>query len=528
MKAFLAIFKQTIRSAMRSKVFLVLFALILIVVIGLPLTIKGDNTPAGLVQISLTYSLNIAIALISASTLWLGCSLLASDIESYNVHLVLVKPCPRWVLWLGKWLGIVAMHTAILVVSMFVIYGLTMYRLAAAERSGQFSAEQMEKLRQETLVARRKFYPAPVDLRAQVEKTYEERVRNGSLKPGEDAESIRTLKKAIQTELMQGIMKNISVPPGETHEWNYRGVTVPKGGTPIFLRFRISAGDIAETSQKRLPIDWTFAVFTDKDGKALPAPAPGSYKDAHGQPFHMPGGTWQELATLQPGAAVGPGTFNFPAQVIVNTADGNLARLTFANLSKPEEDPEWKRPAEAGKALTEEQQRENNSLKQKYTAIFQVVDGPLLMCRVASFFDNFLRTVLMAVIQIVFLAALGCTVGAIFSTPVAIFVAVSYIVIGMIVPAAVNAPLRNDDGSYIYSNNLNRAIHYLSRGVQAIVVTVDDLDCTSQLASGELVEWAEVGGALLKVLVLRTGLIALLGIWLLQNRELGLVVRKIG
>ena len=64
MKAFNAIFKQTVRSALRSKVFIVLFALILLCVIGLPLTIRGDNTAAGLVQVSLTYSLNLVIALV--------------------------------------------------------------------------------------------------------------------------------------------------------------------------------------------------------------------------------------------------------------------------------------------------------------------------------------------------------------------------------------------------------------------------------------------------------------------------------
>ena len=149
MKSFLAIFKQTIRSAMRSKVFHVLFALILLCVIGLPLTIKGDNTASGLVQVSLTYSLNLVIALISASTLWLGCSQLATEIEGYQIHLVTTKPCRRWVVWAGKTLGVFLMHAVLLVVSMFIIYALTLYRLNAAQRSGLFTEQDMEKLRQD-------------------------------------------------------------------------------------------------------------------------------------------------------------------------------------------------------------------------------------------------------------------------------------------------------------------------------------------------------------------------------------------
>ena len=123
MKAFNAILKQTIRSAVRSKVFIVLFALILLCVIGLPLTIRGDNTAAGLVQVSLTYSLNLVIALVSASCLWLACSLVSSEIEGYQVHMVVTKPCPKWKLWLGKFIGVFLMHAFILVISMFIMGG---------------------------------------------------------------------------------------------------------------------------------------------------------------------------------------------------------------------------------------------------------------------------------------------------------------------------------------------------------------------------------------------------------------------
>jgi hypothetical protein len=41
------------------------------------------------------------------------------------------------------------------------------------------------------------------------------------------------------------------------------------------------------------------------------------------------------------------------------------------------------------------------------------------------------------------------------------------------------------------------------------------------------VEYNAIGAAFLKVLVIRTGLITLLGIWVLNRRELGLVVRKL-
>ncbi|MBR6470686.1 MAG: hypothetical protein IKS83_02715 [Victivallales bacterium] len=530
MKSFLAIFKQTIRSAMRSKVFHVLFALILLCVIGLPLTIKGDNTASGLVQVSLTYSLNTVIALISASTLWLGCSQLATEIEGYQIHLVVTKPCRRWVVWAGKTLGVFLMHAILLVVSMFIIYGLTFYRLNAAQRSGLFTEQDMEKLRQETLVGRRSFYPTQVYLYDDVEREYQKRVNNGSINPEDDP---KVIKKMIQSELMQEVVKNITVEPGKTYVWNYENVRLGKGDPPLYLRFRLFTGDITDTDQKRLPVDWGFQAFKDMNGQPLPPNAEEagvSYADTHdGRPFDMPGGTWQELVTLDQETKDKPLSPNEPMDdlsilpvtsgMLVNDAEEGRVVLYFKNLAEP--------PANEDLPADEESRQEAlQKWKEKSTAIFQVMDGPVLLSRVTGFFSNFMRTMAMALIQLAFMAGLGCTVGAIFSTPVAVFVAISYLIIGMSTSAALDAPLRNDDGTFMYKNATERVLHYIAMGVKGCVVTLDDLDCTGDLANGRLVEAKTIFWAFVRVLVLRTGILAGVGIYILHRRELGLVVRK--
>ena len=521
MKSFLAIFKQTIRSAMRSKVFHVLFALILLSVIGLPLTIKGDNTASGLVQVSLTYSLNIVIALISASTLWLGCSQLATEIESYQIHLVVSKPCRRWVVWAGKTLGVFLMHALLLVISMFIIYFLTLYRLGSAQRSGLFTEQDMAKLRQETLVGRRSFHPARVYLYEDVEREYQKRVKNGTVNPEDDP---KIIKKMIQSELAQEIMKNITIAPGQTHVWNYEHVRLGKGDPALYLRFRLYSGDITDTDQRVIPVDWGFQIFKNAEGQPLPPTAEEavvSYSDSQGEPFQMPGGTWQELVTINKDDETFS-AINIPvtSSMLVNDADGDHVVLYFHNFGN------MFLPNEADVPADEESQEAYRKLKQNYTAIFQVVDGPILLSKVTGFFSNFIRTMLMALIQLAFMAGLGCTVGAIFSTPVAVFVAISYLIIGMSASAAVDAPLKNDDGSYMYKSATERVLHYVAQGVQWCVVTLDDLDCTSDLANGRLVETADIVWTFVRVLILRTGILAGVGIFILQRRELGLVVRK--
>ena len=530
MKAFQAIFKQTIRSAMRSKVFIVLAVLILLYVVGLPLTVKGDNTAAGLVQVSLTYSLNVVIALISASALWLGCSLISSEIENYNIHLLTTKPCPRWLYWLGKWCGVFVMHAAILAVSMLVIYALLMfYRLPAARRQGLFTDADIAKLEQEILTARRTFRPENPDWDGELLAEYDRRVQDGRINPNQD--KIATLK-ALRGEVTQRLAANIVLKPGETVTWKYHNVTVLDDEVPLYLRFRIYTDGVKNTDQRMLPVDWGFAVYQGLDGKKVETQQRPivSYSMGHANYFVHPGGTWQELSTLPRSrfkqedgqislsGKVTESEMVVPATMIVEKETGNM-ELTLAN---PNTVPDPKSIPD-----TQEAKDAYDKLVRTYTGVIQFVDRPVLLCRVSGFFDNFLRTMLMAIFQLAFLTALGCTVGAVFSTPVAVFLALAYLVIGLLVPAAVDAPLKNEDGSYKYKSTIERWDHYLAQTVQMLVVTVDDLDCTSDLAAGRLVERRTIVDTFFKVLLLRTGLMALVGIYILHRRELGLVVRKL-
>ncbi|MBQ7650899.1 MAG: hypothetical protein IJS15_08065, partial [Victivallales bacterium] len=175
MKAFLAIVKQTVRSAIRAKIFHVLFVLIILAVFLLPVTISGDGTAKGLVQISITYSLGIVVALISTTTLWLSCSQLSREIESYNIHLVVSKPCPKWTLWVGKWTGIFLMHTAILIVSAALIFALIQFRVRYETSKGHFSKVEIEQLDKEIRVGRRSFYPEPGNIMERVNAEYEKK-----------------------------------------------------------------------------------------------------------------------------------------------------------------------------------------------------------------------------------------------------------------------------------------------------------------------------------------------------------------
>src|SRR5208337_639325 len=148
MQRVLAIAWLTWKAAFRFRLFLVVSALLLISVVGLPLLIKDDGTARGFTQILLTYTLTAITGLLGISTLWLACGTLARDIEECQVQMLVVKPIARWQIWLGKWLGIVSLDAVLLALSGGCVYGLLQWR------AHRLPLDQQQVLRNEVLVAR--------------------------------------------------------------------------------------------------------------------------------------------------------------------------------------------------------------------------------------------------------------------------------------------------------------------------------------------------------------------------------------
>ena len=101
MNRILAIAGIAIRNAVRSRVVIILLGILLLVIIGLPLTVKGDGTIAGQVRILLSYTLGFVSFILSLATLWAGCAAVSLEIQEKQIHLVVTKPVRRVQIWLG-------------------------------------------------------------------------------------------------------------------------------------------------------------------------------------------------------------------------------------------------------------------------------------------------------------------------------------------------------------------------------------------------------------------------------------------
>lgn len=118
-----AVIRLTLRDAVRSRVVISLLAALLLLLIGLPLLVQGDGTPAGRLRILLEYALAAVVTLLSATTLWAGCASMAVELQDRRLFIVLSKPVHRGEIWLGKWLGIVMLDAAALIAAGLILVG---------------------------------------------------------------------------------------------------------------------------------------------------------------------------------------------------------------------------------------------------------------------------------------------------------------------------------------------------------------------------------------------------------------------
>ena len=77
--------------------------------------------------------------------------MLSRDVESHQIHMLVSKPISRVKIWLGKCLGVIAIHVFLLFVSAILVYLAIMYNF----NRKNFSAEEKEQIRNEVLIGRR-------------------------------------------------------------------------------------------------------------------------------------------------------------------------------------------------------------------------------------------------------------------------------------------------------------------------------------------------------------------------------------
>lgn len=460
MSPLFSVIKLTWKAAFRYRLFLAAAGLLLGAVVLLPMLIKDDGTARGFTQILLTYTLSVITVLLGFATLWLSCGVLASDIEGCQLQMVAVKPIPRWQIWLGKWLGVVTLNATLLALAGGSVYGLLKVR------AGRLADDQQQILRSEVFVARGSLKEPIPDIQSVVDRALADRI-----------DEINTNDMDfyyVRQQLEEGIKAQYQVvPPGFVRNWKIPVglASASIGSEPIFLRFRFYGVDTNAASDQLC--QWMVG---------------SEAKNIRSNQKLLAANTFHEVP-VDP-EAIGPGV------TVGDMLDdeGNLV-VQFTN-------------------------------RDQSPVLFPLEDGLEVLYREGSFEVNYVRGLLIILFWLSLLAALGLAAASYMSFPVACFFSIAMLIVALsggsiatTVAQGTVMGLDHDSGQPI-SRTFDFVLIPLFKLLLWLVNMVQGFSPVESLSSGRSITWGSLTRAFFQIVVVLGGLVATVGMLLLNRREL--------
>lgn len=452
MKRILAIAGLTWKSAFRYRLFWILAVLLAAAVVGLPLLLKDDGTAKGLTQILLTYTLAAVAALLGIATLWLSCGTMARDVEECQLQMVTVKPISRWQVWLGKWLGVVALNALLLVLAGASIFLLLQWR------SARLPAAEQKVLRDDIFVARASIKEPPPDLSKQIEALFKEAVKE---KHPEESQ-LYELHKQVEEQVKA---MSADVPPGYMRRWIIDLHKLPERmrDKPFVVRVKFHTANM--NTDATYPTLWFVG----------PQDSPRTVQIEQ----VLPADSFQE--------------FPVPAHLL-----DDKDRLTI-DLGNPPQNP---------------------------SLIFPAEDGFELLYYENTFGVNFIRGLAIILCWLALLAAIGLAAASYLSFPVAAFVSMAILLMGL---SSGTIQTVVDQGTIVgYDPALGGYGHSpvdivfvpVFQGALKIIKLVEAFSPIDFLSTGRSITWTMLGLAVAQIVVLLGGIFCVSGIILFSRREL--------
>jgi hypothetical protein len=456
--------RLTVREAVRSRLLLAIAGALLAGLAGLPLLLGGGGTAAGQLEVVLRYSVGYSLVMLSVATLWASCGGVAGEIEDRRLYLVLAKPVHRHELWLGKWLGIMALNTVLLAVSGVMIGAMSGHVVRDGGREGREARERI-------LAAHRAIEPElPLaGGRSRLSEGVAAAVAAGKAPEGATPDALmdRMVREVYRTGL--------TAAPGGTVTLVYMTGRLAGAGPGLRVAYKI-----ASTRPERLPVaaEWRIEPATRPEAPA-DSRAPRE---------------WVMAVTNYPGV---PAEVRIPAAVVAGT-HGAL-RLTYTR--KDRDNPALIMLAPDGR-------------------------GPELLAPAGAFGPNLARGLLLILFRLAFLAAVGLSAGCLLSMPVAVFFSffmlVTLMMSGYVETVASSGRFYVPHEGPAPEHGLLEPVSMgVFRSLNVVTRPMLELDPAPLLADGRRVSWGLVGRGLALLGGLYTLVAGAVGVLLFARREVG-------
>ena len=463
-KKITAIAALTIKQAVRSRILPILAIILPAVIILIVSTIKGDGTASGQIRMAIKYSLSLMWIIMGVATLWSGCASIAREVEEKQLRLIAVKPVTKYEIWFGRWLGWLAINTGLL-----TICGLTLTTSVYYTINKQnLSRATKEKLQNTILVGRHRITPLPDTIDDKIEPLLKRLKASGEI-PADttDEEACNVIQKRLTS--IQSV-----VAPGAEKTWS---MSIPNS--------------ISSKKQIALKLKLHSPNHTDKpiSGMLTISTIPSSPRS------HTPPLLQTNIEQQYDGihlVKIPPDTFT----------DTENISITF----------------------------KNNSADKSRTLVFTPGKSVELLINESSFISNLIRAMLIILCYLAVLSALGITSSAIFYFPVASFIAIAIIMAGITSHYFVFA----SDPAHTIEHHHHGHEHAEPEEPSLIVKSGEIIlnklqfvfeptrqgNILQDISGGILISWKDTGRAIVILLLLYSGILGIIGSYILSKREL--------
>ena len=246
MKLIAIIAITTIRKIIRDHTFFWYVCPLLLSTMILPLSIEGDGGPGTQIKVSITYTYGFIGIILTFTTLWLSCTTLIDEIETYQIHLIITKPVPRSLFWLGKLFGIVFLQGAMLTVASAMIYLSVLFKL----HSSGYQEEKIKIVKNEILVGRKVFLPKPLDVDHVIEKELERQRQAGLIQEN------RNGKKTVSELRRDMLLRMSEVPINDEKRWEFNRLPKSAKTKLFYMRYRMYVDSTDSRGQRETEGIW--------------------------------------------------------------------------------------------------------------------------------------------------------------------------------------------------------------------------------------------------------------------------------
>lgn len=245
MRNVLAVAGLFFRLCVRSKLIISIVLMIAVIGLVLPAQIESDGTLDGRLRVLLYHTLGLVTLLLGVTVTWTACATLPLEINSRRIHLVLTKPVGRSEIWLGTWLGMLALCAALLGFA-----GLLGYAQVRRVVHDSTSVE-----RDLTILHGRRLVTTETIITAVDVREHIQRMRIESRIPDHTRD-----ESMIETARNEILVARNTVAPGEVRRWEFNLARDHESAPTVQLRFRFATSAPGSGTAEGV---WSIGTDTD-------------------------------------------------------------------------------------------------------------------------------------------------------------------------------------------------------------------------------------------------------------------------